>query len=151
MHLHLPLISHSLPLSFSLSLLLSFLHATPWSAISDKSQSCLFLPQFHFCEHKMSSFSYSYYHRIRALNLCLPLSLKSSTAVTSFHYQHGMGCIGTPTELPSPRLQSHCVKHQNFPPAVIITDVLKRQSLSPTWTATDAESLKFCILTTLKL
>lgn len=82
---------------------------------------------------------------IWALNLSIVLSVKSSTAVTSFHYQHGMGRIGMPTVLPFLPLQSHCVKHQNFHPAVIITDVLKRQTLSPTWTATDVESLKFFI------
>lgn len=82
---------------------------------------------------------------------------KSCTVIQKFHYSdlfslpawHGVHVL--PTVLPSLPLQSHCVKHQNFPPAVIITDALKRQSLSPTWTATDAESLKFCILTTLKL
>lgn len=51
----------------------------------------------------MSSFSYSYSRiRIRALNLCVPLSLKSSAAVTSFHYQCGVGLVGTPALLPSP-------------------------------------------------
>jgi len=44
-HLHLPLISHSLPLSFSHH---SLVHAKPWSRFSDKSQSYLFLPQCHF-------------------------------------------------------------------------------------------------------
>lgn len=82
-HLHLPLISHSFPLS--LSLFLSFLLATAWSSMSDKSQSYLFLPQSHFCVHKMSGFSYSY-NTVWALNLSLVLSFKSSATMTSFHY-----------------------------------------------------------------